>query len=73
MELNGKGFTVKVKEGQKVKAGDLLLEFDLEAIKKGYDTITAILVTNADEFGIVEQIKSDGSVKVGDPLLIVKK
>lgn len=73
VELNGKGFRTVVKEGQKVKAGDLLVEFDLDAIKKGYDTITAILITNADEFGIVEQIKQNGTVKVGDPLLIVRK
>lgn len=73
VELNGKGFTPKVKDGQKVKRGDLLVEFDLDAIKKNYETITAILVTNSDEFAIVEQLKSDGTVRVGDPLMIVKK
>lgn len=73
VELGGKGFTPKVKDGQKVKAGEPLIEFDLDAIGKDYQTITAILVTNSDEFAIVEQLKSDGTVKVGDPLMIIKK
>ncbi|MBD5559019.1 MAG: PTS transporter subunit EIIC [Clostridia bacterium] len=73
VELGGKGFKTLVKEGQHLKAGDLMIEFDLDTIGKDYETITAILITNADEFGIVEQLKSDGTVQVGDPLLLVKK
>lgn len=73
VELNGKGFKTMVKDGQQVKKGDTLIKFDLDAIKKGYETITAVLVTNADEFAVVEQIKADGTVKVGDPLLVVRK
>ena len=73
VELNGKGFTPMVKDGQKVKAGDTLIKFDLDAIKKGYETVTAVLVTNADEFAVVEELKKDGTVKVGDPIMIVRK
>ena len=40
VELGGKGYTPKVKDGDMVKAGDLLIEFDLEAIKAKYETIT---------------------------------
>lgn len=70
--LNGKGFTPRVKDGDKVKAGDLLIEFDLDLLKKDFDTITPILVTNPDGFASVEQLKLSGAVKVGDPILTVK-
>lgn len=50
VELNGTGFSPKVKEGDKVKAGDLLCEIDMELMKeKGYPTHTPILMTNGDE------------------------
>lgn len=72
VELGGKGYTPKVKDGDVVKAGDLLIEFDLEAIKAKYETITPVLVTNADDYAAVEALKTTGSVKVGEPLLTVK-
>ena len=71
--LNGKGFKPHVKDGDVVKAGDLLIEFDLNALKKDFDTITPILVTNAEDFAAVEQLKESGTVKVGDPILTVKR
>ncbi len=49
--LEGKGFTVHVENGQKVKQGDLLIEADLEAIKAaGLNTITPVLVCNTDDY-----------------------
>ena len=49
--LNGKYFTPKVAEGDSFKKGDVLLSFDLEAIKKeGYDTTTPVVVSNADDY-----------------------
>ena len=72
VELGGKCFTPKVKDGDVVKAGDLLIEFDLAEIKKKYDTITPILVTNADDYAAVELLKSGTAVKVGEPILTVK-
>lgn len=72
VELGGKCFTPKVKDGDTVKAGTLLMEFDLEQIKKKYDTITPILVTNADDFAAVELLKDGENVRVGDPILTVK-
>ena len=50
--LKGQHFTVCCKNGDKVKKGDLLIEFDLEAIKAaGFNTITPMLVCNSDDFG----------------------
>lgn len=49
--LNGQPFTAHIKDGQRFKKGDLLLEFDIEAIKAaGCEIQTPVIVTNADEF-----------------------
>jgi PTS system beta-glucosides-specific IIC component len=72
VSLNGKYFTPKVKDGDKVKAGDLLLEFDLESIKKEFKTFTPVLVTNADDYSSVDVIRSSGPVKVGEPIYTAK-
>ncbi len=51
VELQGKYFNVKVKKGQIIKKGDLLVEFDIDKIKQeGFDVTTPILVTNYDMF-----------------------
>lgn len=53
VELNGKHFTVHVQEGQSVKQGQLLLEFDGDAIQAaGYPLTTPVLVTNSDEMDV---------------------
>lgn len=50
VELKGEGFIAHVKEGQKVKKGDLLLEMNIEQIKKkGYSTQTMVVVTEVKE------------------------
>ena len=47
VELNGEHFKMLVKQGDKVKKGQELIKFDIDAIKaKGYDTTTMLLVTN---------------------------
>ena len=52
--LNGKHFTVHGKNGDKVKKGDLLIEFDREAITAaGYDMITPMVICNTDKYGEV--------------------
>ena len=64
VNLEGKFFTGHVQEGQHVKAGDLLLEFDSEGIQKaGYPVITPVIVTNTDQFASVEP--SFGTVQAG--------
>lgn len=71
--LNGKHYTGHVQEGQHVKAGDLLLEFDRVAIEKeGYPVITPVVVTNATEFAAVEG--KLGDVTAGkDTILTIKR
>lgn len=51
VKLGGKHFKAMVKDGNKVKAGDVLVEFDAEAIQaEGYPIITPVLVTNASDY-----------------------
>lgn len=69
VNLQGKYFTPKAKAGDQVKAGQLLLEFDLEAIKKeGYDTVIPVIVTNTPDYSSVLPA-SEGTVKAGDTFL----
>lgn len=73
VNLNGKYFTSHVKNGAQVKAGDLLVEFDLDAIKKeGYDPITPVVVTNGDDYiRSVNMLKSGEKAAHGDCLLTI--
>ncbi|MCI9624395.1 MAG: PTS transporter subunit EIIC [Lachnospiraceae bacterium] len=72
--LQGKHFEVKVKENQKVKAGDVLLEADLAAIlKEGYSLVTPILVTNSDEYLDVLPNETEGMIAKSEVLLTVIK
>ena len=49
--LQGAPFTAHVEAGQNVKAGDLMLEFDIEAIKAaGLETITPMVICNTDDY-----------------------
>ncbi len=51
VSLKGKHFTVHAANGDKVKKGQLLIEFDLEAIKaEGFNTITPMLVCNSADY-----------------------
>ena len=54
VKLEGKGFTKKVSDGVKVKAGDVLLEADLDTIRNaGYPATTMVILTNADQYSEV--------------------
>ncbi len=69
VKLEGKYFTPHVKEGDTVKKGDLLIEFDIQGIKgAGYPVTTPVVVTNTDEFEDVVAAVS-GNVKAGEELL----
>ncbi len=73
VKLGGNHFVSHIEEGQKIKKGDLLMEFDAEKIKEaGYSVITPIVVTNSDNYGDIEATSVD-SVNVGDILLNIKK
>lgn len=57
VNLDGKHYTGHVEEGQHVKAGDLLLEFDIAAIEnEGYKTITPVIVTNSDDYADIARV-----------------
>ena len=71
VKLEGKYFEAKVKEGDRVKAGDLLLNFDIEAIKReGYNTVIPMVITNMENINI--QSKIQGNTKVGKDLVLVR-
>lgn len=73
VKLGGKHFTAHIKSGDKVKAGDLLVEFDIEAIKKeGYDVITPVIVTNVSDYNDVLSL-IDKDVREKDELIKVIK
>ena len=72
VKLGGKHFTYLVNEGDKVKKGQPLIRFELEAIKaEGYPVTTPIIVCNTDDYAAVEA-KASGTVKQGDVLLELK-
>jgi beta-glucoside PTS system EIICBA component len=69
VKLDGKHFTSHIKEGDQVKAGDLLLEFDVEQIRaEGYPTITPVIITNSSEYTEILPIPQ-GHVTEQTPLL----
>lgn len=71
VKLEGKGFTKKVKEGERVKTGDLLIEFDIALIKQeGYSVISPVLISNTDQFADVAP-SATGKVNPGDELIVV--
>lgn len=73
VKLGGKHFTYLVNEGDKVKKGQPLIRFELEAIKaEGYPVTTPVIVCNTDDYAAVEA-KSGGTVKQGDALLELKR
>lgn len=73
VKLGGKHFTYLVNEGDKVKKGQPLIRFELEAIKaEGYPVTTPVIVCNTDDYAAVEA-KASGTVKQGDALLELKR
>ncbi|MDW8846241.1 PTS beta-glucoside transporter subunit IIABC [Erwinia sp. MMLR14_017] len=51
VQLNGKHFISHIKQGQQIRRGDLLIEFDLEAlIQAGYNLTTPVIISNSDDY-----------------------
>ena len=71
--LKGEHYTAHVETGATVKKGDLLLEFDMEAIKAaGYDTITPIVICNTDDYKDI--VRTTGKqVEPGDTVMELEK
>ncbi len=72
VELKGEGFKRIAEEGQRVKVGDTVIEFDLPLLEeKAKSTLTPVVISNMDE--IKELIKLSGSVTVGEtPVIRIK-
>ena len=73
VELKGKHFNGHVKEGDMVKRGDLIMEFDLDAIKEaGYDMISPVIICNSDDYVDVERVTGK-QVQVGETIMKLKR
>lgn len=59
VKMNGDGFKLLVKEGDKVKAGQKLMTFDIEKIKAaGFSSTVAVLLTNSDDYSSCNVVKT---------------
>lgn len=73
VKMEGKGFTKKVSDGTKVKAGDVLIEADLDTIRAaGYPATTMVILTNADDFAEVTKTEP-GKVRTDKTIMKLKK
>jgi sugar PTS system EIIA component len=73
VSMNGEGFEGYVKVGDKVKAGDKLLSFDLDLIKeKAASTITPIVITNSDAVESIDKRAASEASKGETSLLQLK-
>ncbi|KVD84036.1 PTS glucose transporter subunit IIA [Burkholderia stagnalis] len=72
VELNGQGFTAHVEAGAHVAAGDLLIEFDQDAVaRSAHSLVSVIAIANSDAFEIVA--RAHGVATAGEtPLLTLR-
>ena len=72
VKLKGKHFTMHKKSEDNVKTGDLLMEFDADAIaKEGYESATPVVVCNPDNYKEIT-FAAEGPIKAGDPLITLR-
>ncbi len=72
VNLEGKHFKSCVKNGDKVKIGDKLIEFDINDIKKlGYDTVTPVIICNSDKYETIVGEK-ENEVTFGNSIIKIK-
>ncbi|MDD3252222.1 MAG: glucose PTS transporter subunit IIA [Lachnospiraceae bacterium] len=68
VDLKGKYFKIHTQTGNKIKKGDLLLEFDIDGIREsGYDVTTMVILANSPAYSQVwcaSEGHGDGTVKV---------
>ncbi len=73
VHMNGDGFELLVKEGEKVKAGQKLIRFDINKIKAaGYSSTVAVLLTNSEDYSNVQVVKSKKTEQM-EKVFLVKK
>lgn len=69
VQLGGEGFEAHIKEGDRVKKGQLMISFDMELIAgKGYCLETPVLITNSDDYLEVIEM-AEGKILPGEGLL----
>ena len=69
VQLDGKHFTAKIAQGDQVKKGQVLVEFDIEAIKaEGYSLVTPIIITNTQDYADI--VETDQKIVSTDDTLI---
>ncbi len=74
VKLDGQFFEAHVQMGSKVKQGDLLVSFDIDAIEQaGFEITTPVIVTNSDNYQAVQCIFNQDDIKSGDALLALTK
>lgn len=72
VQLNGEHFNAHVKDGDRVNVGDLLVDFDIEAIHEaGYETVTPVIITNTNEYKEVKGIEKGGSIAECEKLITI--
>ena len=72
VQLNGKGFDIKVNDGDVLKKGDVIGYFDIKLITEmGYRVVTPVIVTNTDDFESIEILKKD-SIKAEEKIMSIK-
>lgn len=74
VNLEGKGFTAHVSQGDRVKVGDKLISFDIDVIKDaGYVTETPVIITNQDQYQADALGSLPRQIAVGDALMTATK
>ena len=72
VNLKGKHFIPKVKTGDKIKKGDSLLTFDINAIKdEGYDIVTPIIITNSEKYMEVINTNNENTIQLQNLITVV--
>ena len=70
VEMKGDGFTIHVKQGERVKAGQKLITFDPEKIKAaGHPLTTIMVITNTANYSVFD-FNSDIDVKAGENVIV---
>ncbi|MBB6023428.1 PTS system beta-glucosides-specific IIC component [Paenibacillus sp. JGP012] len=73
VRLKGQHFTQKVQQGDRVRKGEVLIEFDMDRIQhEGFKLTTPIVVTNSDHFRVISPLLSEGKIAVKEELLAVR-
>ena len=71
VELKGKGFDVKVEQGDKVEAGQLLMKINLPFIRKHHPATVMVILEKTDEFKVA--CTRDKQIRAGGRLLTLER